>query len=299
MPRRQQSPPRTRQRRQHSQEAVQTDEASDVEQSELARQIAALAEAVRELKKPVAAPSRTPCRPAFAGADSQCPDRFLEKFEAYAARLGIEDEEDKAAELTCCLEGAAASYVDTFPTAGLTATDMAQLLRMRFAGPEVINKLRVRLHTEQQKATEAVLPFILAKQHLSKRLYPGATEAENIERILPLLRPQLAGIVKLHKPRTLDRLKELAISVETSFPAETTASQTTRPAAARPPPAAARPPPVATRPSTSGDGLPDCHYCPGRHWHRDCPVAQGRMQGNARPAGHAQATVTGGQTPQE
>lgn len=282
----------------------------------LTQQMAVLNNTLLQPPQPVAA-VRQPRRPIFTAEISQCPGKFLTKFSAFCSRNNIHDEEDQAQELLTCLDGAAAQFMQTFPTAEMSFSELAAALTAEYGSSRVIRQLKTRFDVDIQDPRTPARQFILEKRALCQRLYPEDTELEQVQRISELLRPEIGGMVRATRPQSISHLCELAEDLERCYaaparpsaaPARTFAAPA-RPvaapryaAAARPPvpaprhaahrptpaapqpnaaaprpAAAATPPPRATRPP------PQCNHCPEQHWHRDCPVLQKKISqsGNA------------------
>lgn len=211
-----------------------------------------------------ALPPRAPRKPIFTGADYDCPLRFLEEFQQYAEVLGIVGDRDRAAELVSCLEGKARELTTRFPVHALSTAEITEELKMMFGSPTVIRDLRIRLDTDNQGRGEGVREYIMRKYLLCRRLYPYASEEEQVHRILFVLQPEMAGLIRSHRPRTMSELRTLATEMEAvlrGLRSSLAPRPTPRPQPRQQPP-----------PRSQVQQLPQCRFCPDQHWHRDCPV---------------------------
>lgn len=235
----------------------------------------------RTLPPVVPVTSRPPRRPTFEGLDFECPEQFLQKFDRYASRLGITEDEDKAGELLDCLSGKAAAFTKTLPASHMPYEALAAALQEEYGGSRVLRRLHINLHRQVKKSNESVATFTHTRLLLLNRLFPDEDVATTVERLLQLLPEHIAANVALKEPATIAEfqrcltLVESAVTTPTPRPRTSALTSGTEASASR------------ARETTARDP-PPCHYCPGNHWHRDCPVIKERYPrpGNDTGAGH-------------
>lgn len=217
--------------------------------------------------------ARPPRRPSFEGLDFECPTTFIKKFKQYADRLGINEEEDKAAEFLECLSGKAAAFIRTLPASHMPYDALATAVQDEYGSPQVLRRLNINLHKQTKRTTESAVAFTQSRLLLLNRLFPKEDTATTIERLLQLLPEVVAANVALKEPTSVQEFQRCLALVEAALPAPTPRPRTSTTT-------------TNAGPSTSREP-PSCQYCPGQHWHRDCPVLQDRHRaGNVTGAGH-------------
>lgn len=213
--------------------------------------------------------TRPPRRPNFAGLPYECPSVFYDRFNTFADKLGICDDEDRTAEFLDCLTGDAAAFMRTLPAQHMPFSSVVSALKEEFGSAQVIRKLKIGLAKNMKKNSESAVAFTQTRLLLLQRLYPGEDALTSIERLCQLLPELVAANVALKEPETVEEFQRVLALVE----------------AAMPPPAPK--PRTSEAPKPPARELPQCFNCPGKHWHRDCPVLrQHREQGNGQGAGH-------------
>ena len=149
------------------------------------------------------------------------------------------------------------------------------MLRNRYASRNVVMRLSAKLYGQPQGEREGAGLFLEQRHLLARRLLPDATEEQLVSVLLESLR---GSIKKLLRSSTIDSVEELiaratqieqdeaeelrytrrSASTVSSAPAKQVALPTAKPRSA---------------PNASGPReIPQCHFCPERHWNRDCPV---------------------------
>ena len=135
------------------------------------------------------------------------------------------------------------------------------------------NGLRVSLYSRKQGEKEPTAVFLQKKYLLARRLCPQNTEAELVSTVLETLKPSIKRVIRAADPRTFTELMDRATQAEADEaelqPVKTKDESTRKPASHNAPQ------------SREEVRLPACHYCPGRHLHRDCPVLAQRSAASA------------------
>lgn len=134
------------------------------------------------------------------------------------------------------------------------------------------------------------MKFINAKLKAHKRLLPNQSENDAIEDLIQLLNPQ----VQVHLLQTPHNIDDLLLKLEvidkarkiepdrsksTAKPEKTEnpkpyATSDSKPAFLRPYPFNSPFPDDKKNPPRYTDFVPNCRFCPERHFHKDCPVFQ-------------------------
>lgn len=126
------------------------------------------------------------------------------------------------------------------------------LLIQNFSGVSALNKIHIKIYAVKQKEKEAVRVFLQRKYLLALRLLPQATEKQIVALLLEAFRPSIKKVLR----ETITSFEELVKrAVQATLPLN--ANETAATASVRPP--------------------PQCHYCSGRHFHKDCPIIKERQ----------------------
>lgn len=186
--------------------------------------------------------------PQFSGTDTDDIHAFLEECETYfVENATIESHKGRMA--ARWLDGPAAEW---FSELGLHPLwpRMKQLLKGHFANPSIVAGRIMRLFRQRQ-GSESAETFVTHKVEQFRNLLPTVPEEVQNNIIYDLAGRSLQSAVSLI-PKTCDEL----IAISMRIPAD------------RPVPAPRKIAPVSRQ-------LPQCRYCPERHFHKDCPTLQG------------------------
>lgn len=214
--------------------------------------------------------SRPPPRrpPTFSGDDCECPNQFLERAEKNLRDRQVH-EGDFVHETLPLLKGAAGKYIARFNTEYLEWEELQKLLRSKYGSSDVLRNLQLKFFGDIQPSREPVVQFIHRKYLVHRRLFPEKSDEEAAADLRQVLQPELRARVRGFKFSTVAELTDLCEEIEGDL------SKAEGPKAER----------------RQQSLLPPCRHCPGKHWHRDCPVIQG--QGNWRTAGRNPAPAAG------
>lgn len=219
--------------------------------------------------------------PEFAGRIHQDPKQFLEQFKKYAQEAAIPvDSWVRTAEQQL-RETALTNYQEDYGRdAEYTWAEFQAYIEDRYDDYRTRNTARELLYASDQKGENA-RRFIRQKQLLARRICPEAPVGELVEMVIDQLHPDLRFGVRVRNPRTWEELTSAADALDRDLrhqrqrAAPTPAPRTATPAPRTAAPAPARPQPAAGSRPQRDRQPPLCAFCPGRHWHRDCPERQG------------------------
>lgn len=189
----------------------------------------------------------------FRGEDTESPLQFLEACRNYHYESQCSEIEVLRV-ATACLQGKAAQWWRPYAAFPLTWGDFSERLLKKFDGPEIRAQLTSQMYGQKQNARENAEIFILKKLQLFKRLQPDTPEDTAVPMWIELLKPAIRAHLRLNPPTSTDILLTTAANIEKDL--EDTSREV-------------RSSPRENLPA--GENLPKCRYCPGRHFHRDCP----------------------------
>ena len=130
-------------------------------------------------------------------------------------------------------------------------------------------KLRTQLYSKKQGEKEQTAVFLQRQYLLAQQLQPDDPEEETVAVLLELLRPSIRRSIRAASPRTFDDLFEHASDAEADENDD-------------PPKKEARKVETKLKPTTTTEyrqAGPPCEYCPGYHYHRDCPLLNTTSRG--------------------
>lgn len=209
-----------------------------------------------------------PTQPSFQGADYEDPTRFLDRSRAYFATLNMEETE-YVMSIVKGLKGDAEKWFRAYLNMDLTWARFREIFLGRFDSVTVRTKLQAQLYAKRQEEKESVGPFLQQKYQIFERIRPHETEENKIAALLELLRPTLRAMIRPTRPATFDELISTAMAAEQ----DDAECHTPRPIKKEEPKPRTNPSPIATEPLP-----PPCWHCPGRHFHRDCPVLREKRE---------------------
>ena len=230
-----------------------------------------------------------PALPTFSGQDHEDPHVFIRECEEHFGQSAIE-----ASQWTRMAGGAlkesASKWWETYKSLSLTWKKFREVLIHRFANTSSLMRLHTQLYSRKQNDKESAAVFLQQKYLLAQRLIPEAPEEEVVAILLESLRPSVRRVIRAASPRTFGDLFDRAVNAEADE-AEEYPRREQKKEEPKPKPSPQTPNEVGGR--RNG---PPCEYCPGFHYHRDCPVLAARRNvppGNwrARAAGDDAPTV--------
>ncbi|XP_033213829.1 activity-regulated cytoskeleton-associated protein-like [Belonocnema kinseyi] len=207
--------------------------------------------------------------------DHEDPEAFLNHCEVNFTEASIEPSLWSRM-VTKSLTEKASKWYEVYKTLSLPWAKFRTLLTQHFAGVSALNKLHIKLYSTKQEEREATGIFLQKKYLLALRLLPLAPEDQIISLLLEALIPSIKKVLRAANITTFEELVERAVQAEADEtegnpqkaareqPAKNTTMSGTSLTGAEAKSAPTRPP-------------PQCHYCPGRHLHRDCPVIKSRQ----------------------
>lgn len=146
-------------------------------------------------------------------------------------------------------------------------------LQARFSGAHKIAAAHTEFYGTTHKPNQPVERFIRQKLQLQQRLGTNLAEDEVIALLIGQLSSELRTLVRAARPTNYEELIMIANDLETDL--------NSRPKYKPPQPTApAGPPHREPPPRFNYNQLPQCHYCPAKHFHRDCPELAKKRQGN-------------------
>lgn len=196
--------------------------------------------------------------PEFHGLEHEDPAGFISRCRDLLTEAHI-DPSQWSRLVQQQLKGPARDWLLLFSGIPFSWEELQQGLTHRFDSPAVRATLQASLYGKHQRENEAADQFITGKIFLYRRLFPNADPNTIIPVIIELLRPQLRPFLRHPVPTTTMELIHRAVPLEGDIKHT-----------------------AAKHHSTSSSNAPRCHYCPGYHYNRDCPVRQQRRTDPAR-----------------
>ncbi|KAI5743301.1 hypothetical protein M8J77_016641 [Diaphorina citri] len=216
--------------------------------------------------------------PQFSGKDEDNPIDFIRKF-TDALRSYHLPEHAWRATLRSQLTGTARQWYERNSARFQNLQTFIDLFKQHFDSSIVRTKLKANFYGTHQSTPENSEAFVNAKIKLYTRLFPDGDEPQMIADILQLLHPKIQ-VHLMNAPPTIDDLVQRLDVIERSFSTTDKHRAPTKPESrnnqnnnsANPRTQTARP--VDNSIPYPTPFLPSCRYCPGRHYHKDCPVAR-------------------------
>lgn len=242
---------------------------------------------------PQAPPAVTPLPAEFHGLPYEDPVVFSNDLETFFATAHT-PEREKARIAASLLKNEASKWYGIYQNLNWPWETFRERLLAEYNAPCVLANSRTDLYGRHQTVSEPVMLFLEEKVRLAARLQPELQAQELVALLIELLHPRIQRFIYAAAPRTVQDLLSHARLTEKSFKADTAAKTSkavnqpaTEDTAKNTVPAAPRTAPRAaphTAPPAYNRQPPKCHFCPGRHYHRDCPVLRERS-GNGSPVG--------------
>lgn len=195
----------------------------------------------------------------FRGTSMEDPARFFEQLEELFARDQIKPSHQTRVAASF-LEGEAWKWWKPLEGCNMPFDTFKGILSDQFDPPQQRHKLQLEFHAKEQTASQSILQFVGEKTCLAQRIDPSFPEQQIVAAILELVRPEYKPFLATRPIGDLRTLIRSATMLEKQLP---------------------KPAPTTTQ--LPLDQRPKCRLCPGRHWHRDCPRAQGNEPGTGLP----------------
>lgn len=217
--------------------------------------------------------------PEFAGRDYEDPNVFIRGCEEAFLANNTENHA-RVRNASRALRDDAARWWSVYKNLNLSWHKFCELLRSRYASQNVLMRLSAKLYGQQQAEKESTGLFLEERHLLARRLLPNATEEAIVAVLLESLRGSIKKILRGSTYDSVEELIDRATQIERDELEERNAYK--RNATAQ----------VVLPNSSRGKSrnqvvrkdqareLPQCHFCPERHWNRDCPRNPHRV-GNA------------------
>ena len=203
-----------------------------------------------------------PSLPEFHGQDYEDPGKYLQRCLEYLHSL-LTPEGEQVRTLEKGLKGEAEKWWHCYRSMSIGFEQYAELIRNRFDNPRVRNDLLAKLYGKKQGDREAVGSFLQQKYQLFNRLRPSEPESDRLDAMVNLLRPSIRRNLRAHQLYDFSDLLNKALACERDDEEEVEHK------------------PKPRRESEDKKGVPDrprelpqCWFCPGRHYNRDCPTRQ-------------------------
>lgn len=197
--------------------------------------------------------------PAFSGLQHQDAGRHFIACED-ALQYAKVPQSQWIKQVTEKFNGAAASWYKKFESIDLDWPTFTRIAARKFDSEDRKTTALIDLRVVRQK-NEPVALFLLEKMQLARRVAPEISDRALIQMLIKLLQPKIRDALILCTPATLDDLIDRAQELEEMHHGDEIQAKVESP----------RPHPLdKTRP------LPDCKFCPEKHFHRFCPVLNAR-----------------------
>ena len=212
--------------------------------------------------------------PSYEGADHEDPQRFVRQCEEYFAHTHTPPASRTSTAATG-LRGDAERWWSCYSPLDFDWERFQELLYNRYNSPAVISRLNAQLFSRKQTERETVGIYLQQKYLLYQRLRDTDPEPTKVCTLLELLRPSLRMAIRPSNPQTLAALMTRAMEAEYDLGDPQQGTPKSKKEDPKPEKA-----PNPTRPPTRD--LPQCWHCPGKHYHKDCPVLAQRQADQAR-----------------
>lgn len=202
--------------------------------------------------------------PEFSGLDHEDPQKFLVNCERYFSQAQT-DENQKTQLLVKGFRGEAQKWWNLFKDLSLSWVDFKDSFNRKYCSPTALMRLQASLYSQKQGDREPVAIFLQQKYLLSQRLVPSMAQPDLTILLMESLKPTLRRLVRPTAPKSFSELMEASILAEQDeadcTPRKPVSTKEEVPKKVTPEPSTSKP-----------SQLPQCRFCPERHYHRDCPV---------------------------
>lgn len=191
-------------------------------------------------------------KPTFSGNPLEDPDVFIKDVEEVmqTAQTSPSKKTKFAAE---CLTREAAEWYQLRRDLVLSFEEFKEDFLEHFNHPRILAKISGNYFGKRQQQGEAVAVFLATKQKQAARIQRNAKN--DIPTIISLMLPQMELHLPKH-PKDLRSLRNVAIDLEEMLKKTGQLPKKSSTKEIKP---------------TEESTLPKCRFCPGRHWHKDCP----------------------------
>ena len=239
---------------------------------------AALTWAIARLSHTLIPPVDLSDKPTFSGSPLEDPEAFLKDLDALITKATITDTIKFAAG---CLSDEAAAWFKQREDLDLTYLQFKTDLVTEFNHPRILASIAGSYHGKRQQQGESVVQYLVTKQRQAKRLKRDAKN--DIPAIIALMLPAME-LHFVNHPTDLSTLRNKAIELEQKLKRTGALNSPTQTRPPKPESRTTQPQSSTNQPRSRTDQpqnrLPKCRFCPGHHWHRDCPTLRSRP-GNA------------------
>ncbi|KAK4872722.1 hypothetical protein RN001_014751 [Aquatica leii] len=212
--------------------------------------------------------------PIFSGDALEDPEEFFKALQTHFEERNINPEQQPKTTAEQLRDGAA-SWWKNYSVFEPTYKEMRQLVIQKYDNATIRAKMQAEFYTKEQKS-ESNSEFLNRKQRLAKRLKIPIQDCFSL--IKELVHPRFRPFIMDREPTSMMEFSIYLDELEPKVKSLLSLSNRQYNAASSSP----------QPPSTQGSTLPQCRYCPERHFHRDCPILEARhapVPGNAPAAG--------------
>jgi hypothetical protein len=253
-----------------------------------------------------------PAPPEFSGSDAEDPESFIK--DCKATLPSSFDERQKVQAASRNLRGDAAQWWTKYNGLPIAWGPFKGYLRRKYSDESLLASLRSKLFGRVQSRDEDVTAFLEHRHQLTLRLLPMKKEDSIVWTLLEIVYPSIRCYLQtgtfetvadliLRAERVQENLEatrneevgpargsQKALECQAQRAIAPTSDSTARRGAHRFP-SKGRTDEIRPydRHPRKAPQLPRCRFCPGRHWHRDCPKARTNAGNSA--AGWEAATV--------
>ena len=217
--------------------------------------------------------------PSFSGHDYEDPDAFLRKSELFFAQTATEPSQWSRL-AGRALKEPASKWWELYKPLSLPWNKFREILRQKYGSHSTLMRLNAQLYSRKQTDKESVAIFLQQKYLLALRLLPDTAEEDIVRILLESLRPSIRRVIRAASPQTFGDLMERAVEAEMDESEDQPRKEPKREEPRKAPTATAALA-VTTEPERRRNASP-CNYCPGFHFHRDCPTFKARREGAAQ-----------------
>ena len=220
--------------------------------------------------------------PEFAGRDHEDPEVFIREC-ITSFNVNRTEVHARVRLASRGLKENAAHWWAAYKNLNINWDKFCELLRNRYASQNVLMRLSAKLYGQPQSEKEGTGMFLEQRHLLARRLLPEAPEGKIIAVLLEALRGSIKKLLRSSNFDTVEDLISRAVQIEQDEfeernankryapPATPSSAQTQKPKTSAPTLAASSGGNTNLAQSNATRPLPRCHFCPERHWNRDCP----------------------------
>ena len=211
-----------------------------------------------------------PTLPTFTGSDHEDPHNFLQECEEHFAQTATEPSQWTRIAGKALIESAA-KWFELYKTISLPWAKFKEVLIKKYSGTTTLMRLQTTLYSKKQSEKENTAIFLQQKYMLALRLRPEAPEEEIVAILLESLRPSIRRAIRASAPTSFTELFDRAVEAEADEVDDVPKKEV------RKEEVKIKPTPEPVNYTAPTRRMPPCNYCPERHFHRDCPVFNSRI----------------------